>query len=161
MSPFMKAWGKAMQEGDTPRAQQIIEEMSPILESTSWFLNYRGKVTTFHAHDRLKSARNLFGADRALVPCLRIVQVQGSLSAACQANHNGECVAVCVEGGPVTRVEHLLMDKIVQNVHIRGKEANITIKRLTFEQLRQEIMDACDIEIPPANMKREPLGVDD
>ena len=49
MSPLMKAWGKAIQEGDTPRAQQIIEQISPILESTNWFSNYRGKVTTFHA----------------------------------------------------------------------------------------------------------------
>ena len=49
-------------------------------------------------------------------------QVQGALAQACQASTNGDCVAVCVEGGPVTRVEHLLMDAIVKNVHVRGKD---------------------------------------
>ena len=49
-------------------------------------------------------------------------KVQGALAQACQASPKGECVAVCVEGGPVTRVEHLMMDEIVQNVRIRGKD---------------------------------------
>ena len=70
--------------------------------------------------------------------------MQGALAQACQASTNGDCVAVCVEGGPVTRVEHLLMDAIVKNVHVRGTDgvsvsAKIEVKRVTFDELRHEI----------------------
>ena len=57
-----------------------------------------------------------------------------------------ECVAVCVEGGPVTRAEHLLMGEIIKHVHVRGKDgtddiegANIEIKYFTFDDLRAEL----------------------
>ena len=82
-------------------------------------------------------------------------QVQGNLAAACQASPSGECVAVCIEGGPVTRIEHLLMDEIVKGVHVRGKVAKVTVKRLTFDALRAEIAASY---AGPVRFKRQPLA---
>ena len=62
----------------------------------------------------------------------------------------------------MTRVEHLLMDTIVQNVHVRGKngqniDPKIVIKRVNFDELRTEISP---FYAKKPNMKREDPGLD-
>lgn len=68
-------------------------------------------------------------------------KVEGNLQAACQQNIFGTCVAVCIEGGPITRVESANMDEIVTNVNVRGRHTEVEVKRLTFAQLMQEAED--------------------
>ena len=108
MKPGMVKWQSFMRSDDTAKAHDIVCELKPLLLSTQWFSNYKGKV-------------------------------EGCLAAACQANPNGECVAICVEGGPVTRIEHLVMKEIVSNVRVRGMEVKVKIKFCTFRQLRGEL----------------------
>ena len=52
--------------------------------------------------------------------CVQRGKVQGALQAACQRSPNGMCYAICVDGGPVSRVESILMDVICSNVHVYG-----------------------------------------
>lgn len=71
-------------------------------------------------------------------------KVQGSLQSACQDSPNGVCVAVCIKGGPVTRVECKAMPGIVQNVRIRGergamRETGVHIKVYEYEALKNEL----------------------
>lgn len=86
---------------------EVIALMAPILERTQWFKSYRGKV-------------------------------QGALQAACQKSkftytcpdcrktrETGRCKAVLVAGGPVSRVEHYMMEKICKNVNVRGFEIRL------------------------------------
>ena len=50
------------------------------------------------------------------------------------------CCAVCVEGGPVTRVENIMMHDIVSNVNVKGmRNLRVVVKTLTFEALKHEI----------------------
>ena len=45
------------------------------------------------------------------------------------------CFAVCIEGGPVTRVEHMMMEEIVSSVRVKGmSNLSVVVKRLSFEQ---------------------------
>ena len=53
---------------------------------------------------------------------------------------NFNCLAVCVEGGPVTRVENIMMHDIVSNVNVKGmRNLRVVVKTLTFEALKHEI----------------------
>ena len=65
--------------------------------------------------------------------------MQGALQAAAQDTQFGKCVAVCVEGGPVTRVEHRMMEGIVKNVHVYGKETSVEVKFFTFQELKEAL----------------------
>ena len=74
-------------------------------------------------------------------------KVAGALQTACQDNpvhnpceENPNCVAVCIDGGPVSRVESLMMDEIVGSVRIMDREGKrretyITIERVSFSEL--------------------------
>ena len=69
---------------------------------------------------------------------------------ACEDTPN--CVAVCVEGGPVSRVEEYMMDEIVRNVHVMGAggtrlNVHIAVKRVTFEELQREVREV--LKPPP------------
>ena len=66
-------------------------------------------------------------------------KVQGTLQTLCQESTHGTCIAVCVEGGPLSRVESLLMKGIVANVHVRGMRTRVKIKRLKFLELQLEV----------------------
>ena len=59
----------------------------------------------------------------------------GAIKLGCQADLDGRVVAVCIEGGPVSRVESAMMDDIVSKVSVFGGQAvNVEIKRCTFEE---------------------------
>ena len=116
MTPFMSSWGKAMRAGDTAAASACIDGMEPILVETAWYSSYAGKVNTESCHTHRTSP----GHERRGVAWSRrggAAQVQGALQAAAQ-DGGGKCVAVCIDGGPVTRVEHRMMKTITENVHV-------------------------------------------
>ena len=50
------------------------------------------------------------------------------------------CCAVCVEGGPVTRVENLMMHELVSNVRVKGMaNLRVVVKTLTYEALKEDM----------------------
>ena len=57
-------------------------------------------------------------------------KVQGALQAACQQSPTHKCTAVCVHGGPVSRVELSKMPDIIKNVHVRGQDGADIINAL-------------------------------
>ena len=66
-------------------------------------------------------------------------QIMGVLKMACQDDPGANVVAVCLEGGPVTRVESANMGEIVSKVNVfGGVNASIEIQYLTFEQFKLE-----------------------
>ena len=85
-------------------------------------------------------------------------KVEGALQATCQDHPMEEacedtpnCVAVCVEGGPVSRVEEYMMDEIVRNVHVMGAggtrlKVHIAVKRVTFEELQREVREVLKLD---------------
>ena len=59
----------------------------------------------------------------------------GAIKLGCQADIDGRVVAVVIEGGPVSRVESVMMDDIVSKVSVFGGHAvNVEIRRCTFEE---------------------------
>ena len=53
---------------------------------------------------------------------------------------NFNCLAVCVEGGPVTRVENIMMHEIVSNVNVKGvRNLRMVVKTFTFDELKSQI----------------------
>ena len=50
------------------------------------------------------------------------------------------CCAICVEGGPVTRVENIMMHEIVSNVNVKGvRNLRMVVKTFTFDELKSQI----------------------
>ena len=71
--------------------------------------------------------------------------VIGALKNACAESPTGTAIALCIEGGPITRVESETMDKIVGQVSFyqdKGKTdqaiaARVIVERCTWEEFQQ------------------------
>ena len=71
--------------------------------------------------------------------------VIGALKNACAESPTGTAIAVCIEGGPITRVESEMMDRIVGQVSFyqdKGKSgeattARVIVERCTWEEFQQ------------------------
>ena len=55
------------------------------------------------------------------------------------------CYAVCVEGGPVTRVENIMMHEIVSNVNVKGlNNVRVVVKTFSFAELKEKLRTVQD-----------------
>ena len=160
----MQEWKQAMADGDTKAAEACVTgKMAPILRPSSWFKNYQSK-----AQGTCAAACQAEGADGAkFLPCqshlihrfcsnsinvagvvwpVVVVVFACCVQAFCVTpNHAaaGHCVAVCVDGGPVSRVEAAEMSRIVKNVHVYGMDTRVSVKCMSFAVLQQEVRRRC------------------
>merc|ERR1712107_238475 len=76
-------------------------------------------------------------------------KVRGNLEGALQ--RTGRAMAVCIEGGPVTQVEHFIMKDLVSKVLVYDRDdlrmdLNTDIEFLTFDQFQRTWRRRLEIE---------------